>query len=71
MGKQGASGRLGEKGQLAFLLLPPLLTLLVLFVAPISLLAVYGFWALDDSYNIQQTFQLTQYRKIANDPLYL
>lgn len=71
MGKQGASGRLGEKRQLAFLLLPPLLTLLVLFVAPISLLAVYGFWALDDNYNIQETFQLTQYRKIANDPLYI
>jgi ABC-type spermidine/putrescine transport system permease subunit I len=56
---------------LACLLLPPLLTLLVLFVAPISLMAIYGFWAIDDNYLIQQSLQLTQYEKIVSDPLYL
>jgi ABC-type spermidine/putrescine transport system permease subunit I len=56
---------------LACLLLPPLLTLLILFVAPISLMAIYGFWAIDDNYLIQQSLQLTQYEKIVSDPLYL
>ncbi|MET2832913.1 ABC transporter permease [Mesorhizobium shangrilense] len=63
--------RRGERGQLACLLVPPLLTLLVLFVAPISLMAVYGFWATDENYLIQQSLQLTQYEKIVHDPLYL
>lgn len=63
--------RPGEKAQLACLLLPPLLTLLILFVAPISLMAAYGFWAIDDNYLIQQSLQLTQYERIANDSLYL
>jgi spermidine/putrescine transport system permease protein len=66
-----ATGRLGERGQLAVLLVPPLLTLLVLFVAPISLMAVYGFWATDENYLIQPTLQLTQYQRIFHDPLYL
>lgn len=61
----------GERGQLAWLILPPLLTLIILFLAPISLMAVYGFWAIDDNYLIQQTLQLTQYEKIARDPLYM
>jgi ABC-type spermidine/putrescine transport system permease subunit I len=63
--------RLGVHGQFACLLLPPLLTLLILFVAPISLMATYGFWAIDENYLIQQSLQLTQYKKIAGDPLYL
>ncbi|CCF00085.1 ABC transporter permease [Sinorhizobium fredii] len=63
--------RVGAHGQLACLLLPPLLTLLILFVAPISLMAVYGFWAIDENYMIQPSLQLTQYEKIAGDPLYL
>jgi len=65
------TGGLGERGQLACLLLPPLLTLLILFVAPISLMAMYGFWAIDENYLIEQSLQLTQYEKIAQDPLYL
>ncbi|WP_296745429.1 ABC transporter permease [Mesorhizobium sp.] len=59
------------RAQLAVLLIPPLLTLLVLFVAPISLMAVYGFWAIDDNYLVQPTLQLTQYQRIIQDPLYL
>lgn len=70
--KATGTGRVtGEHGQLACLLLPPLLTLLILFVAPISLMAVYGFWAIDDNYLIQQSLQLTQYEKIVHDPLYM
>lgn len=65
------AGGLGERGQLACLLVPPLLTLLVLFVAPISLMAVYGFWATDENYLVQPQLQLTQYAKIVHDPLYL
>ena len=34
-------------------------------------MAVYGFWAIDDNYLIQHSLQLTQYEKIAQDPLYL
>ena len=64
-------GGLSKHGQLACLLVPPLLTLLILFVAPISLMAVYGFWATDENYLIEQSLQLTQYEKIAHDPLYL
>lgn len=74
-GEQMKATRIGrmtsEHGQLACLLMPPLLTLLILFVAPISLMAVYGFWAIDDNYLIQQSLQLTQYEKIVHDPLYL
>ena len=69
-----ATGKLvsmGERGALACLLIPPLLTLLVLFVAPISMMAIYGFWATDENYLIQPELQLTQYRKIVEDPLYL
>jgi spermidine/putrescine transport system permease protein len=60
-----------DRTQLTCLLVPPLLTLLVLFVAPITLMAVYGFWAIDDNYLVQQSLQLTQYQRIVQDPLYL
>ncbi len=65
-----AQGR-QSRGPFLCLLLPPLLTLLVLFVAPISLMAVYGFWTTDQNYLIQEHLQLTQYQKIFSDPLYL
>jgi len=58
-------------GQFLWLLLPPLLTLLVLFVAPISLMAIYSFWTTDQNYLVQQQLQLTQYERVFSDPLYL
>lgn len=61
----------GERGQLACLLVPPLLTLLILFVAPISLMAIHSFWAINDDYLVEHSLQLTQYEKIVADPLYL
>jgi spermidine/putrescine transport system permease protein len=58
-------------GQFLCLLLPPLLTLLVLFVAPISLMAAYSFWTTDQNYMVQEQLQLTQYERVFSDPLYL
>ncbi|MEA2780355.1 MAG: spermidine/putrescine transport system permease protein [Rhodospirillaceae bacterium] len=56
---------------LAVVLLPPLVTLVCLFLIPICLMAVYSLWAMDDNYQIQTVLQLTQYRKIFSEPLYL
>ncbi|MDY0883587.1 ABC transporter permease [Dongia soli] len=48
-----------------------MLTLIVLFVAPISLMAIYSFWTTDENYLVQQQIQLTQYQAIFSDPIYL
>jgi spermidine/putrescine transport system permease protein len=60
-------GRLG----LALLIAPPAATLVLLFLVPIAIMAVYSFWSVDNDYQIRTHFQLVQYRKIWTEPLYL
>jgi ABC-type spermidine/putrescine transport system permease subunit I len=62
--------RQSNAGALAVFLLPPLLTLLFLFVVPIALMAAYSFWSVDNDYQLVQTFSLVQYHKVLTDPLY-
>ncbi len=63
----GTAARIG----FALFLLPPLLTLVVLFVIPMGLMAAYSFWSVDDSYQLVQTLSLSQYDKIISAPIYL
>jgi spermidine/putrescine transport system permease protein len=56
---------------LVALLLPPLLALLVLFVAPLLLMCVYSFWSVDNDYQLVRAMNLGQYRKILAEPIYL
>jgi spermidine/putrescine transport system permease protein len=56
---------------LAVLLLPPLLTLLLLFVVPMSFMVVYSFWSVDDNYQLSQITTLDQYAKVFANPIYL
>jgi spermidine/putrescine transport system permease protein len=56
---------------LAGLLLPPLLALLVLFVAPLLLMIVYSFWSVDNDYQLVRIMSLDQYRKVIAEPIYL
>lgn len=67
MARTAAVHRLGFYALLA----PPLLALLVLFVAPLLLMFVYSFWSVDNDYQLVRTITLGQYRKIASEPLYL
>jgi ABC-type spermidine/putrescine transport system permease subunit I len=53
------------------LLLPPLLALLLLFVAPLLLMCVYSFWSVDNDYQLVRNMSLGQYRKIVAEPIYL
>jgi spermidine/putrescine transport system permease protein len=62
-----ATARIG----LALLLLPPLLMLVVLFIVPMGLMAVYSFWSVDDSYQLVQQPSLAQYAKVFSTPIYL
>src|SRR5262245_45296932 len=66
----GRDSRIPSLGLVA-LLLPPLLALLVLFVAPLLLMFVYSFWSVDNDYQLVRTLGLGQYRKIIAEPLYL
>jgi ABC-type spermidine/putrescine transport system permease subunit I len=52
-------------------MLPPFAALIVLFVVPVALMAVYSFWSVDNDYQLVREFGLQQYRKILADPLYL
>jgi spermidine/putrescine transport system permease protein len=62
---------MGKRGhELAVVLLPPLVTLLVLFVAPILLTAVYSFWSIDNDYQLVRNVSLAQYQAVLTDPLY-
>jgi ABC-type spermidine/putrescine transport system permease subunit I len=56
---------------LALFLLPPLLTLVLLFVLPISLMVAYSFWSVDDNYQLIQNGNLDQYAKVLENPIYL
>ena len=55
---------------LAVLLLPPLVTLTMLFVLPILFTAAYSFWSVDNDYQLVQQFTLNQYEAVFADPLY-
>jgi spermidine/putrescine transport system permease protein len=61
------SARLG----LAVFLAPPLVTLITLFIIPIALMIAYGFWSVDNDYQLVQTLSLDQYRKVFTEPIYL
>ena len=52
------------------MLLPPLLTLAVLFVLPILLTAAYSLWSVDNDYQLVREVSLAQYRTVLTDPLY-
>jgi ABC-type spermidine/putrescine transport system permease subunit I len=56
---------------LALFLLPPLLTLVLLFVIPMTLMVAYSFWSVDDNYQLVQHANLDQYAKIFAAPIYL
>ena len=56
---------------LAVLLLPPLLTLLLLFVVPMAFMVVYSFWSVDDNYQLSQITTLDQYAQVFANPIYL
>ena len=55
---------------LAVLLLPPLVTLTMLFVLPILFTAAYSFWSVDNDYQLVQQFTLSQYEAVLSEPLY-
>jgi ABC-type spermidine/putrescine transport system permease subunit I len=56
---------------LALFLLPPLLTLVLLFVMPMALMVAYSFWSVDDNYQLVQHTNLDQYVKVFTTPIYL
>ena len=56
---------------MAMLLLPPLLTLVLLFAVPMALMVAYSFWSVDDNYRLIQNANLDQYAKILDNPIYL
>ncbi len=59
-----------RRRELAIVLLPPLLTLAVLFVLPILLTAAYSLWSVDNDYQLVREPGFTQYRIVLTDPLY-
>lgn len=59
-----------RRRELAVVLLPPLLTLAVLFVIPILLTAAYSLWSVDNDYQLVREVSLAQYRTVLTDPLY-
>lgn len=56
---------------LALFLVPPLLTLVLLFAVPMGLMVAYSFWSVDDNYQLIQNVNLDQYAKILENPIYL
>lgn len=51
-------------------LVPPLITLLALFVLPILMMAVYSFWSVNNDYQIVTDLSLAQYEKVLSAPIY-
>jgi spermidine/putrescine transport system permease protein len=70
-GKCVIGSRITARLGLALFLLPPSLTLLFLFVIPMSLMVVYSFWSVGDNYQLIQSPSLGQYAKIFSNPIYL
>lgn len=65
------NSRTTDRLGLALLLLPPLLTLVLLFAVPMALMVAYSFWSVDDNYQLNQSVNLDQYVKIFDNPIYL
>jgi len=65
------SSRTTARLGLALFLLPPLLTLVLLFVLPMALMVAYSFWSVDDNYQLIQNGNLDQYAKVFENPIYL
>ncbi len=55
---------------LAVVLLPPLITLIVLFLLPIMSMAAYSFWSVDNDYQLVTEPTLGQYRKVFTSGIY-
>ena len=55
---------------LAVVLLPPLVTLIVLFVLPIASMAAYSFWSVDNNYQLVTDPTLGQYQKVFSSGIY-
>jgi spermidine/putrescine transport system permease protein len=55
---------------LAVVLLPPLVTLIVLFVLPIASMAAYSFWSVDNDYQLVTVPTLGQYQKVFSSGIY-
>ena len=55
---------------LIVVLLPPLVTLIVLFVLPIMSMAAYSFWSVDNDYQLVTEPTLGQYRKVFSTGIY-
>ena len=60
----------GSRYGLAVVLVPPLITLIVLFVLPIISMAAYSFWSVDNDYQLVTQASLLQYRKIFSSSIY-
>ncbi len=56
---------------LSLFLLPPLLTLVLLFLIPMALMIAYSFWSVDNNYQIVRSANLDQYTKVLSTPIYL
>lgn len=59
-----------KRWNLALLLVPPLVTLTVLFVLPILFTTAYSFWSVNNDYQLVQEFTLDRYAEVLSDPLY-
>lgn len=55
---------------LAIFLLPPLLTLVLLFLVPMALMVAYSFWSVDNNYQLIQQANLDQYARIFDNAIY-
>lgn len=55
---------------LAVVLVPPLVTLIALFVLPMVLMAAYSFWSVDNDYQLVTEPTLDQYRKVLSSRIY-
>lgn len=56
---------------LAVVLLPPLVTLIVLFVLPIASMGAYSFWSVDNDYQLVTEPTLGQYQKVFSSGILL
>lgn len=65
------NARITARLGLALFLVPPLLTLVLLFAVPMALMVAYSFWSVDDNYQLIQSANLDQYAKILDNPIYL
>lgn len=65
------AGKAGSRLVAGALLSPPGILLGALFLLPIALMVTYSFWMLNDQYRIEQVWNLSQYRLVLGEALYL